>query len=59
MSVTVFNEEWTDAYLALVEKRISDDMFRIQAVRLLERLVFESISFSLNMFAPLLYYVRT
>ena len=51
MSVTVFNEEWTDAYLALVEKRISDDMFRIQAVRLLERLVFESISFSLNMFA--------
>jgi hypothetical protein len=27
------------------------DMFRIQAVRLLERLVFESISFSLNMFS--------
>ena len=51
MVVTVFGKEWTEAYLGLVSKRISDDMFRIQAVRLLERLVFESISFSLNMFS--------
>ena len=31
-------------------QRISDDMFRIMSVRLLEPLIFECIQFSLNLF---------
>ena len=51
MHVTAFNAEFTGAYLSVVAGRVSEDVFRIQAVRLLERLVFESIAFSLNMFS--------
>ena len=51
MSVPLFNKDWTAAYFAVASTRVADDLFRITAVRLLERLVFESISFSLNTFS--------
>eukprot|EP00912_Choanoflagellata_sp_UC4_P001107 UC4_evm1s685 len=51
MDVCMFNEEWTDAYLRVMTKRISDDFFRILTVRLLEPLVFECIQFTLKLFS--------
>ena len=48
--VCMFNEEWTEAYRTVMTKRVSDDVFRIMSVRLLEPLVFECIQFSLNLF---------
>ena len=48
--VCMFNEEWTEAYRTVMAKRVSDDVFRIMSVRLLEPLVFECIQFSLNLF---------
>ena len=50
-ATNAFNAEFTGAYLSVVAGRVSEDVFRIQAVRLLERRVFESIAFSLNMFS--------
>ena len=40
----------TQAYLGVVGARTSDDIFRILAVRMLDPLIFECLSFSLNMF---------
>ena len=51
MSVTMFNPQWTQAYLDLLTRRVADDVFRIIAVRLLQPLVFESIQFSLTLFS--------
>eukprot|EP00658_Telonema_sp_P-2_P084539 TRINITY_DN9408_c0_g1_i3.p2 TRINITY_DN9408_c0_g1~~TRINITY_DN9408_c0_g1_i3.p2 ORF type:complete len:134 (+),score=43.62 TRINITY_DN9408_c0_g1_i3:167-568(+) len=50
VDVTMYNKEWTEAYMRVLTKRVSDDMFRIMSVRLLEPLIFESIQFSLNLF---------
>ena len=50
VEVCQYNKEWTEAYIRLLTKRISDDIFRIMTVRLLEPLVFESIQFTLNLF---------
>jgi len=50
VSVPMFNEEYTRAYCRVLSKRVSDDMFRIMSVRLLEPLIFECIQFSLNLF---------
>ena len=38
-SVCMFNEDWTAAYVRVMTKRISDDIFRIMTVRLMEPLV--------------------
>ena len=51
MTVTMFNAQWTQAYLDLLTRRVADDVFRIIAVRLLQPLVFESIQFSLTLFS--------
>lgn len=51
MRVELFNQEWTNAYLRLVSKRVSDDVFRILAVRMVEPLAFECIQYSLNLFS--------
>ena len=51
LRVELFNESWTEAYLRLASKRVSDDVFRILAIRLLEPLVFECIQYSLNLFS--------
>ncbi len=51
MAVTMFNAQWTQAYLDLLTRRVADDVFRIIAVRLLQPLVFESIQFSLTLFS--------
>ena len=48
--VTMFNEDWTEAYRHVLSLRLGDDIFRLMAVRLLEPLVFEAIQFSLNLF---------
>lgn len=50
VDVTMYNKEWTAAYSRVLTKRVSDDMFRIMSVRLLEPLIFECIQFSLNLF---------
>merc|ERR1712070_1171161 len=49
--VYLFNQEWTKAYLRVVSKRVTDDVFRIVAVRLLQPLVFECIQFTINLFS--------
>jgi GTPase SAR1 family protein len=51
LRVELFNESWTEAYLRLASKRVSDDVFRILSIRLLEPLVFECIQYSLNLFS--------
>jgi hypothetical protein len=50
VEVTMFNEDWTEAYRHVLSLRLGDDIFRLMAVRLLEPLVFEAIQFSLNLF---------
>ena len=51
LKVELFNSEWTEAYLRLASKRVSDDIFRILSIRMLEPLVFECIQYSLNLFS--------
>lgn len=51
LRVELFNDGWTEAYLRLASKRVSDDVFRILSIRLLEPLVFECIQYSLNLFS--------
>jgi len=51
LEVEMFNRAWTASYMQLMTDRVSEDIFRILSVRLLEPLVFESIQFSLTMFS--------
>lgn len=50
MLVTVCHPCVPQAYLGVVGARTADDIFRILAVRMLDPLIFECLSFSLNMF---------
>lgn len=50
LRVPVYGRDWTEAYVDVVAARTADDIFRILSVRMLEPLIFECISYSLNMF---------
>lgn len=50
VQIPAYQDVWTLAYFDILAKRISDDVFRILAVDLVNPLIFETIHYSLNLF---------